>query len=101
VTRLDNYAQLDGAAPLDFDPAFIRGSRYSDDAVARILARPHQCQEMFDATGSVPILDAQDRVVPWLRAVLSGQTSARPVPPEIETAFKVIEDCTPMTRNLR
>jgi hypothetical protein len=101
VTRVDHYSDLDGAAPLDFDPAFIRGDRYDRGAVARALLRPHQCRELFDAAGSVRILDAQDRILPWLTAVLDGSTQARPVPPIVRTSFEVIQTCSPMTGDLQ
>jgi hypothetical protein len=100
VTRLDHYAHLDGAAPLDFDPAFIRGSQYDEGAVARALVRPHQCRDLFDPTLSVPILDAQDRVLPWLEAVLRGQTPSRPVPQQVQSSFDVIQECATMTDDL-
>lgn len=101
VTRLDHYAELHGSAPLDFDPAFIRGNRYDKGAIAQALVRPHQCLDLFDATRSVPILDAQDRVQPWLKAVLSGETQPHPVPPVVASSFKVVANCAPMTGNLR
>jgi hypothetical protein len=101
VTRVDHYSELDGAAPLDFDPAFIQGTRYAPGAVAQALVRPHQCRELFGATSAIPLLKAQDRVVPWLQAVLVGRASARPVPADVESSFQLIEHCTPMTGNLR
>lgn len=100
VTRLDHYSDLAGAAPLDFDPADVHGGRYSDEAVARALVRPHQCTGLFEASSAEPLLEAQDVMVPWLLRVLAGQQAASPVPPNVATAFQSIEDCRQMTWDL-
>lgn len=100
VTRVDHYSDLHGAAPLDFDPAFIRGDHYDRGATALALLRPHQCRELFDAAGSVAILNAQDRILPWLTAVLDDEV-ALPIPAAVQSAFEVIETCSPMTGDLQ
>ncbi|WP_432507595.1 hypothetical protein [Kineococcus arenarius] len=105
VTRLDHYADLDGAAPLDFDPTLIHHTEggtasYARSGVLAALLRPHQCREVFTAQRAPLILDAQDRVRPWLDAVLAGQTPARPVPTAVQSAFDVIADCDVVTGNL-
>ena len=101
VTRLDHYAHLDGAAPLDFDPADVHNDRYDNDAVARALVRPHQCSELFVASSAEPLLQAQDVVIPWLLQVLAGETAATPVPDDVSLAFARIQNCRPMTGDLR
>lgn len=109
VTRLDHYADLHGAAPLDFDPALLhegpghdgledpRSDVYAQPGVVAALLRPHQCRELFNAEQALAILNAQDRVRPWLQAVLEERTAARPVPTAVQTAFTVIESCDVMT----
>jgi hypothetical protein len=100
VERVDHYSHLAGAAPLDFDPAFLRGDRYDTVAVAGLLLRPHQCRALFDASGAGPILEAQSRVQPWLVAVLRGGIPARPVPAEVSADFDIIQQCAQMTGDL-
>ncbi len=91
VVRVEHHSDLNGAAPLDFDPAFIRGDRYDPGAIARILARPYTCRALYEAASAAPILDAEDQVVPWLQAVLSGKAPARPVPDQVASSFEVME----------
>lgn len=101
VTRLDQYSQLEGAAPLDFDPSGLaNGREYEPNRIASALLRPHQCKGLFDAEDSVPILAAQSMVTPWLVDVVSGQRSGRPVPTEVLTAFSTIENCDVYTGDL-
>lgn len=100
VTRLDHYSELQGAAPLDFDPALLNEGRSNTWIVASALLRPSQCLDWFDAPSSKRISDAQDRARPWLEEVLAGGTPARPVPAAVASAFKVVEGCTAMTWDL-
>lgn len=100
VTRYDHYSDLRDSAPLDFDPALLKDGRYSVDGVARILARPHQCKELFAAESATRILDAQDVVIRWVQSVLSGTRSATPVPLAVVSAYEVIETCQVMTNDL-
>lgn len=110
VTRLDHYADLHGAAPLDFDPTLIRAEKdsgtddrgagsYTPAGVVAALLRPHQCAEVFTAQQAPLILDAQDRVRPWLEAVLADRVPARLVPDDVQAAFEVIEHCDVVTGN--
>ncbi|QNN48404.1 hypothetical protein H9L10_08580 [Phycicoccus endophyticus] len=100
VTRLDHYSQLDGAAPLDFDPSQIPDDRAATSQVVAALLRPHQCADLFDATGAVALLDAQDVVRPWLTGVLEDRVPAQPVPDEVADAFSVVLSCRVMTGDL-
>ncbi|GAB3681424.1 hypothetical protein GCM10028814_17810 [Angustibacter aerolatus] len=100
VTRLDHYSQLHGAAPLDLDPELVHDGRYDLGATARLLLRPHQCRELYSASGSLPVLTAQEQVEPWLVGVLRGQRPGHPVPPDVRRAFAVVERCTPVTTDL-
>lgn len=97
ITRYDDYSQLHGDAPLDFDPAYIKDGRYSIGATVNLLLRPHQCKELFSATSAVPILEAQDRTAPWLAGVLQGRRPARPVPDAIKADFALTRNCTVLT----
>lgn len=101
VTRLDQYSSLGSAAPLDFDPAYLRDGAYDNGAVARALVRPHQCEGLFDASAAVPLLDAQDVVLPWLQGVLNSGRRPAQVPPPVLAAFDVIESCTVRTTDLQ
>lgn len=100
VARLDQYAKLGSAAPLDFDPANLTAQGYSPQATARALARPHQCAELFSAKEAGPLLDAQDVVQGWLVAVLVGQTPPKPVPSDVTSAFEAILSCHVMRGDL-
>ncbi|WP_432537984.1 hypothetical protein [Kineococcus arenarius] len=100
VTRLDHYSDLDGAAPLDFDPEYIRGDQYNVGAIAAALTRPHQCRELFSAAEAVPLLQAQEVVQPWIVAALTGQVPAQPVPEEVLAEFRLIQHCDVMTGDL-
>lgn len=99
VTRLGRYSDLDGAAPLDFDPAALTGRGYPPGSVVAALLRPHECAELFDAAEAVPVLEAQGRVEPWLLNVVEGRRPARPEPPEVSSSFDVILDCRVYTGN--
>jgi hypothetical protein len=101
VARLDHYAKLGSAAPLDFDPANVTARGYTPDATARALARPHQCAELYSAKEAGPILDAQDVVQGWLVAVLVGQAPPHPVPPRVTASFDAIRSCRVMRGDLR
>jgi hypothetical protein len=101
VTRYDHYAELGGAAPLEFNPEEIHNGRYSNVALAGALLRPHQCTELFSSLAGGPLMEAQDRIRPWLLQVLARETAAVPVPAEVSSAFELIEHCRPMTWNLR
>jgi hypothetical protein len=94
VTRLDHYSDLNGSAPLDFDPAHVHQGSYDSDALAEALMRPHTCADLFDAEDAIPILDAQDRVRPWMLAVLQGNRPALPVPDYVTDAFATIQNCS-------
>lgn len=97
VTRLNAYTRLDGAAPLDFDPGALTDLGYPTFNIVSALLRPHECRGLFDAQASVPILEAQAHVDPWLTGVVEGRRSPTPVPEDIEKAFTVITDCEVFT----
>lgn len=94
VTRLDHYSRLNGAAPLDFDPAGLSSPQgYPLSGVVAALLRPHQCRGLFDAQQSVPLLEAQHRISPWLEDVVSGRRPGQPVPPAVLDDFSTITSC--------
>ena len=88
---------MNGAAPPDFDSGPLTRGPYPTAKVADALLRPHQCSGLYDAQGAAPILEAQERVDPWLTAVIDGRLSALPVPGDVATAFAVIESCDVVT----
>ncbi|GMA87654.1 hypothetical protein GCM10025868_29040 [Angustibacter aerolatus] len=100
VTRLDHYSRLHGAAPLDLDPEpgarrSVRPRRHRPAAAA-----PAPVPGLYSASGSLPVLTAQEQVEPWLVGVLRGQRPGHPVPPDVRRAFAVVERCTPVTTDL-
>ncbi|MGL5865076.1 MAG: hypothetical protein ACRCYX_04275 [Dermatophilaceae bacterium] len=99
VTRLGHYSELDGAAPLDFDPAALDDGEYDPTNVVDALLRPHECRELFDAEAAVPVLLAQERTVPWLREVIDGRRAAVPTPVEVSRDFATILNCDVYTGN--
>lgn len=97
VTRLSHYSTLGDSAPLDFDPASLRQGAYPSGRVVAALLRPHECKALFDAEQALPLLEAQERLTPWLLHVVEGRRSAQPVPPDVVADFSAITECDVFT----
>lgn len=96
VTRGD-FSNLGGAAPLEYHPEDVRGDGYDTFATAEVLMRPHACAELYGGSGMDRVFNAQDVVRPWLERVIKGQAPGAPVPPEVASAFDVIQGCHAQT----